>query len=65
MGTKITDANHLTPMILSSNTLELAMWPTHHGQTIKQNSSTCPKLKRPSQETTINTLAFKDVDKKI
>ncbi len=63
-GTKITDPNHLTPTILSSSTLELAMWPVHHGQTTKQKSSTCPKPKLPSQEIIINTLAFKDVDKK-
>jgi len=31
LGTKNIDPNHLTLMILSSGTLELAMWPTHHG----------------------------------
>jgi len=49
LGTKITDPNHLTLTILSSGTLELAMWPTHHGRTTKQKLSTCPKPKPPSQ----------------
>ncbi len=61
----ITNPNHLTPTILSSNTLELAMWHVLHGWTTKQESSTCRKPKPWSQEITTNTLVFKDADKKI
>ncbi len=40
------------------------MLHAHHDRIIKQKSFTCPKPKPWSQEVTINTLVFKDVDKK-
>ncbi len=42
LGTEIIDPNYLTLMILSSSTLELTMWPIHHGWTTKQKLCTCP-----------------------
>lgn len=56
--TNITNPNHLTPTILSSNTLDLAMWHVHHGWTTKQKSSTCPKPKPWSQENNYKHICF-------